>query len=1613
MSTDQSPPEETQLSRFSSQALVPPESLAFLRAEREASEDPAARASLALQLGRSLERAGDDAGAAREYLAVVNDAPDFREPLEALVALLYRRRSVKNLGKMLDALVAAASTTEETARALIEKAAFQLDHEDDVAAAKESLISATAENADDVAAWLELELIAGRTNDLEGRLAALTERAQRAEPPLWRALLLIDVAELEAKSGDAAKAVETCRAAAMLEGAGRFRAYQALADLARTENNPLWMAEALEAQAELAGEALADPAIGDETGVPAHARAGDFVADVLVRAAAFRRTLGDARAAAALLKRAAEHLPDDLALTYERLLAVDAAGDGEESARLSRLLLDAGEKGPAAASLYLRLEEDAAGRGDLEAALAALASAVEQDPGSIPARAIQLDLLSVANGETVAVDLAKALDQVADTFTDPLAKSRGHLRTAYQWAIVAKDPAAAKASLQKARDAGCSSLVAARVARLLAILTEDKSWEEAATRELLAEVPESEKASLLFLQGRSAALRGDLTAARAAWAELGASPDYAWLARTLHAFTPDPVAEGGAETDAETTISESSASSRTAESLDALAAIEERSDVARAVLVLAARRAQAKGDLEGARARLTKALESDASDVLVATYLAELLRKDEKPSESARVLLDTAAAIEDAEAAAVMRLEAGLLLWKLGERQAAVDAFAAARETMAEGATPLLAWATRVLDTETTAGRRRALEIAGESGEEPAVIALERLATELRDDGERDEAAGRLLALETGEASASGAVPTDLRMAAALLRVTHPDFASDRPAVEEALALIEGASRGGASIAHAERVRLARDVDGSPVEAARHAAAWASNEPTEATALSWLAAAAAIEDREGEAAAHRLLATFLPDDARAAEETAAAMIGWLSEGEGTDPPATGLLPHSAPSARLFNLETSPMGCDPRRREQALTGVGDLLGADQGTDALLLAAYSQLAAGETSAALRSFEAVAEVLPDDLGVWEGIRSAAVTLGQPVLEAAALARLGELCVDNRRAAAFWERAGLICLDVTNDGENGDIALEQAFLRDPTRGTAFDRLFRRVRERQQDDVLLELVARRVEVANDTNEIVKLYWERARVLRKKGDQEGALEALTNVTLLEPDHVGALALSGEVYIKKGMWPEAAETFGRLAEHEGAPAQQRLISGVAAADISEKRLNDPKRALALLVGLHGVGLSTAPVRERIATLAVRTEAWSTAASMFAVLMNERDAKDGRIDAARQAMRIYLDKLDDQDDARAAVRKLLEEDPRDGEALEVVLKVPFEASMRAHALLGGKRAIVEHVRSAGLDPDEIQRLGDIARATNDSPLLQGVLGTLVALGRDIPGLSEELGALDLRVAKVPQIQIDSVALARINDPEDTGPITRLFELLGPTIGEALGPSKETLGVGRKERVDAKSGLPLRNEVAAWAGALGVGEFELYVGGSGATKVQGAPCDGTPAIVVGAGVPSPINAAARQAIAREVFAIRRGITVVRTRDEATVASIVVAACNIVKVPIQAPAFATLGDVQRQLDKALPRKIRNGPLPDLCREVAANKPDLRNWAKAAQRSLDRMAAVAAGDVSLVLSDVLGVPRGDLERAVEASERATRLLRFVLSPAYLELRGSLGMGVR
>ncbi len=134
-------------------------------------------------------------------------------------------------------------------------------------------------------------------------------------------------------------------------------------------------------------------------------------------------------------------------------------------------------------------------------------------------------------------------------------------------------------------------------------------------------------------------------------------------------------------------------------------------------------------------------------------------------------------------------------------------------------------------------------------------------------------------------------------------------------------------------------------------------------------------------------------------------------------------------------------------------------------------------------------------------------------------------------------------------------------------------------------------------------------------------------------------------------------------------------------------------------------------------------------------------------------------------------------------------------------------------------------------------------------------------------------------------------------------------------------------------------------------------------------------------------------------------------RTRDDTTVAAIVVAACRLAEIRIDAPAYAMLSEVQRLLGKALSRRTRK-VLPELCRAVVAEDRDFRAWGRSALASMYRMAAIAAGDVSLVLSDALGAPVSRLPDLISHDDRARRLISFVLSPRYLDLRGKLGMGV-
>ncbi|MCL2447480.1 MAG: tetratricopeptide repeat protein, partial [Polyangiaceae bacterium] len=1500
-----------------------------LRAEATATVDASRQARLLAGIAELEERAGDEAGAARDYLAAYETDADFREPLEGVARLLERRSNLKGLGRFFfDALVDAAVSPDERVRALLMHAAHVAEVSGDFAAAQAGAREATqveeAGVAEQASAWLMLEIFAAHAGAAGVRHEAFAERARFASDPTWQALLLTDHARAVAASGDVDQAIALLLRARGLESQATWAVASALEQLIHERPAAAGTAEAraraeqhasvLESVATLVHDAIVDSARGDALGVPEWARRPARGVDAWLRAAEERRVLRQFDAAASALDRALVLVDKidgtdrglaEAAVWQACIRLAEQTGDTALAAGLAAQRASTETDGALLSALALRMAEHAAAEGDGEGARGALAQALANDPGSVPARALSLDIL--ADGGDAGV-FASQLEAYADQLAADEARARVFLLAAHVWAAQAHDTAGARAALRQAGMFGASPEVTARLGRMLAALESDAAWYEESTKRLLASIPsDAESLSLRLELLRLRWARGDDEGADRVvreMADAAATPSSVWIARVVEALAPGAGGE------------------RARAAVDALIAEESDAERVQTLLIVAAMRAQAAGDAEAARAHLTRAAELAPDDPLIAAYLIDLHRGAGDRRAAARWALRAARSVQDPELASAFRLEAGFDLWRRGNRRGAIEAMESALGGASAAARVALACASFGVDPDSPDARRRALDEAAAVGTiDPRVLPLERFANELGA-GRVDAAVAELSALDLAPAGA-------LNLAGALGRLLLPTSASAPEAIHDATSRLSACGGEARRMATSERLRMAREA-GDPAAVAR-----AARDAFEAgggltAAIEWLAAAGAAEDPRQEIAAREAAARGLTGEPREALLASAALLELRVDAARHTP----LVGGSSPAARLANLDLAPPGCDPRRRTAALDDLDGLIGDDAALDCVLFAGWARFAAADLAAAAEAFATVTTERPNDLAAWEGARACAERTGDDAGRARAAAELGARCADPRRAAAFWEEAGLLWLGLGDDA-NADRALDASFGRDPTRSVAFDRLFRRVRDRKDHERLLELVRRRLDVSDEPNELQKLYWEQARVLRESGDHDGALEALEHVTMLDPDHVGALALLGEINIRRSRFDEAAQALSRLALLESAPAKSRVTAGVTAVDLYENKLRQPERALDVLRALHAAKISTLPVRERLAKLAEQTGAWEVTAATLEELMSERADRSGRTQAARLAMAIHRDRLSNPSGAAAAVAKLLSEEPSDPEAVELLLRIEHPPEALRPLLEGARTALVTALREAPTEAERIRLLVAVGGALGDDALRHAGLGTLGALGARDPDGDQLFAELSARTARTPQMAIPKAMLRSIVAPGDDGPIADLFILLGPTLSDALGPNLQSCGVGRRERVDPRIGLALRNEIAAWAGALGVHEFDLYVGGKDPTGIQGIPGE-PPALVVGSGVSAPLSPVMRARVTRELFGIVRGTNVLRSRDDVSIATVVAAACYFAEVRYEHPPYAMLVEIGRLMARAMSRKARRA-LPEICSAIAA----------------------------------------------------------------------------
>ncbi len=1560
------------------------EAVKGLKAELDATADPAERALLLHEIGVLEELHRDDHAAAKDLLGAVNSATSLREPLEHLIALVERRQSFQNLGKLLDRLGRVASEPEEVLRAQLARGDFLTDHRNDEEGARQAYALAEQTGVLSSLTWLSQEFVAHRLGDAPLARRVLEQRASATTDAHYRALLQLRAARVALGSSEHSEAVSTLRALSADQSPVRDTALALLWQDAVERGDLLRVAELSETRARLLEQQLVtaeqSPHAAAQELRPPHLTKS-MATELRLIAANSCVELGEHERAITHLTRAEALLGNNPAVLAGLLEAHTRAGNAlGVSNTVERLLQLQDQRGHGRSTLLSRAARAEASLGRAEEALSLLRRALESDPNALSAHAQRLQLLLRNNDLAL---LADTFEAIATAAPDAASRARNFGLAGLFWSQTRGNAMPARAALAQAASEGIGARTSLRWARFCAAAGGDPQWLRDATERLLRTANVEERHSAWLGLARTAWLRGNSSAARSALDELAKSPEGAWLSAMLIAYEPTGNHPEPPDADAAT------------RALERLADSSEPRE-GQALTQIVAFRLQRAGKLPDAIERLDRLHDEHPADVPIAEHLARLLLAADNGPRAAGVLSETGDATPYTELAAALKLEAGIIAWHSGARSSALEYFEAAGKVNTPASSGLLHWALRALDPDSPDKRRQALEVARDSNGDVDVYALERFALSL---GHGDAAqAAATEGLDAADNVPLGESGDAVQLARALWSQSSQHHA--------ALRHLETHSEVGHQIATGlrffeERHQLKPDKD-----ALRQAARRWAETGSVAGRLEWLATALNDNDLDEELAARQALAQTLDGSARSALDAGTALIQFIAK----DLPGPLLEAPGAESA-LTNLETSPPGSDPRRRALALTACGEFIDDEAEATNLTLAGYNELLAQRPEAALASFRAVIKALPDDISGWEGLRLAAERLEQRDLEARACTRLGELSGESVVAARFYRQAARLLLDDLDDPEQGHKALERAVELDVTHRSAFKRWYGVIRERGDQRAIVELLGRRIAVTNDAAELTNLYWDRARALRSLEELDEALLSLDNLNLLEPDHIGSHALRGEIYIRQEQFEQAATHLAALAALDDAPREQRLMSGVAAVDLFETKLDDLSRALSVLQTLAAANLETLAVRERLARAAATAERWEDAAKLLEDLLEQRKTREGRVDAARLLMAISRDKLESPARARAACDALLKEAPTDPEGIDFILDGGLSA-VDTSELTPKIRAALLDAPLSDLDEEQIARIARLAEATDDLALRQSALGALVTVGVNNEDMRRELAELDERAQRHPQTVLDQTDIESLLAPGDDGPYAELFRHLGPYLPEVLGPTLKTLGVGRRQRIKPPMGTDVRSEVAAFTGAFGLGDFDLYVGGSEPTALTAVPDLKIPAVVLGPDVRPPLSENQRWSLAQQCLALRRGTTVVLQRSTTDVAALAAAACSVGKHPLETQTFAMFGEFSRNLERDLPRKIRK-ELPELAALVANSGIEPTAWAAAARASLDRAASVFIGDVSWVV--LARKERETQHRNFDGAteERIWELLRFVLSADFMRLRAKLGMAPR
>ena len=414
--------------------------------------------------------------------------------------------------------------------------------------------------------------------------------------------------------------------------------------------------------------------------------------------------------------------------------------------------------------------------------------------------------------------------------------------------------------------------------------------------------------------------------------------------------------------------------------------------------------------------------------------------------------------------------------------------------------------------------------------------------------------------------------------------------------------------------------------------------------------------------------------------------------------------------------------------------------------------------------------------------------------------------LSKKAELLLEDEERASTWRRVGEARRDMLEDNRGAILAYERAYEIEPDSIFTVDCLIDLLEDGDQDEHLVELSLRRVDLAGEDDIDLKydILLRAAKTIETKlHDNHRTIETLNQALAIRPDDPAVLLELARLYRGEQLWSDLLDNLGQQIALASEPAERSLLRRQMAEILSEKQqafddaldtyrlvLEDAPDDVETILAARRIGQDHEELRETVAQILVPVlelgERFDALVNVLEMRLTAEHEPTERVETLRAIARVHERSLGSNDDALGAMLRALSEQPDAPELHEEIARLaPLCDGWQRYAEALSERA--QSTFEAEVARDLWQRLGRVAELH-----LGDVRRAVSAYERALEQAGDQpelLAALDRLYASLGEYQLLSEILERRTVAElgDTAQAELYFRLARLQLDEFKEPPR----------------------------------------------------------------------------------------------------------------------------------------------------------------------------------------------------------------------------------